>query len=108
MFYEIIHKDGSVSRMTLGDVPTTPEAEVAKWPEEMRLSVKEIRKVEAHTAAMPAPLPEAAAALGLPSEARDMMIELAEALALANRKIAALEQTAATHDATFEALKGAV
>lgn len=46
MKYEIVHADGTVSDMTLATVETTAEAEVAKWPEEARATVVEIRAVE--------------------------------------------------------------
>lgn len=109
-YYEIVHHDGTISQMTLGDIPTTAEAEVAKWPDAQRLSVKEIRPVMEHAPAAPALLPSLAAIPSgeLSADTKALMIEMAEALAAANRKIAALEATSASHDRTFEALKGAV
>lgn len=78
MLYEIHNHDGSVMRMTLCD-DTTAEAEITKWPDEMRSAVARIVPMAQHSIPPAAqPLPAITAAASLPADVKEIIIGLAE------------------------------
>jgi hypothetical protein len=113
MFYEITHKDGSVSQMTLGSIPTTAEAEVAKWPDEMRATVASIRRVDAHRPADPVAIDASMIqAATSDSQLREAVVVLAETIGATRQETAASSADLAGRlseiEAALAALKGVV
>lgn len=95
MKYELTRADGTVLRMTLLSGDVTPQTEIDKWDIEDRTGPREVVSIKRVAEFKDRPQASAIVVTAdmAPTELHAVILQIAEALADANRRIASLEAT---------------
>ena len=100
-FWELHHQDGTVSDMTLGD-STDPIAELAKWPEDQRVTIVNVVPVTAfRDRSHEVPPPYVPTFKNVPDDVKTALLEMGGAMVELNEQLAELRAFKERYDATM-------